>query len=131
MLYSKPELLALAVDLSPTPPLTCAIIHTLSQWMPATVNHSPEAGLQYEQGSADLYGLMQFSALQARQAGFTAEFNALLEPEINIRIGNKVLNSYHGNSQLLMYLGRSRAEFIPQITALCKHYEELITSRPS
>lgn len=135
-------MLSFAVDLSVRvpPQLTCSIIHVLSGWMPSTVNQSPENaiyGLPEPEflGQQANYGLMQFSGLQARQNDYKGAFNDLFDAELNIKVGTSILELYvktssRVESALLLYLGRGRNYFIPQILGFLPHYEKLISERP-
>lgn len=66
--------------------------------------------------SNNRYGLLQVDLTQARAAGFTDQPNALLEPEINIRLGAQLLIK-HG---LVVFCGRELARDIPLILQLEK-----------
>jgi len=133
MIHSKPELLTMVLDAADgtDPALACAIIHSLSQWQPNTMN---VAGSEYD---SETYGLFQFTLQQARQHGYKGEPLKLLDVATNIQIGLDIMrnalivaNNY-ADKALLLYLGRSRGMLIPGIMALIEPYRELIAQRPN
>jgi hypothetical protein len=147
MLYSKPELLSLVIDQSTKaeidPALTCALVHSVSQWFPASMNHAPSDlvpgfDLSAEEGAGQqmTFGLFQFTGMQARQKGYTGAFQDLLEPATNIELGVGILRDSLRvtpklETGLIVYLGRGRALMAPSVLSWVEPYRELIAQRPS
>lgn len=147
MLFSKPEMLTLVIDQSTKaeidPALACSVVHVLSAWMPAMINHSPNEMIpgfdlpEHEaNGQQATFGLFQFTGMQARQAGYKGGLNDLLDPSQNIPMGVEILrNSLRVTPKLetglIVYLGRGRALMTSQILWMVEPYERLITQRPN
>lgn len=124
-----------------SPALACAIVHQLSQWLPATINHAPDSilpnfDLPVEElnGQQTTYGLLQFTGQQARNAGFKGQFAELIDPDLNVTLGMEILaEALRLTSKrevgLIIYLGRSRANIVPSIVSMIHPYEELIAKR--
>lgn len=135
MLYSKPELLSMVLDAAKDmdTSLPCSIIHALSQWQPNTKN---VVSSDFPNGDNTTWGLFQFTGQQARQHEYKGELTSLIEVELNIQIGLKILRNCLAiannrvEQALLLYLGRSRAMMVPSIVALLPAYWELISRRP-
>lgn len=140
MVYSKPEMLSMTIDQTKDhAPLVCALIQVLSEWQPATVNHSPEDYVPYvneEPEQLGTYGLMQFTGRQARESGYKGKLSDLIDPPVNLGVGIAVLRDALSRtpkleSGLTIYLGRARANLIPAIVGLISAYEKLLAERPS
>lgn len=124
------------------PALACAVVHSQSQWMPATINHSPDGlmpGFDLPEGELHgrmtTYGLFQFTGDQARNYGYKGALPELLEPQTNISLGVSILSqSLRQTSRqdvgLIIYLGRTRAMMVPGILGMVEPYRRLIEDRP-
>jgi hypothetical protein len=152
VIYSKPELVCLAESEALKqhfdPALVCSLVEVLSGWNPAKMEArdtmASNPALQYEnpeeyQVMSHCIGLMQFTGLQARALGYTQKLEDLLQPELNLEIGIKVLiNSLAVTTKrlqqaLVVMYGYSIASLIPKIVSKIKPYEEFLASplRPS
>jgi hypothetical protein len=145
MLFSKPELMTMVIEESAKqgiePELACAVVHSQSQWMPASMNHSPDGlmpGFDFPEtelnGRQTTYGLFQFTGEQARNAGYKGTFLDLIDPPLNTQLGVSILtHALHMTSKrevgLIIYLGRSRAPMVPGILNLIEPYKALIAGR--
>lgn len=125
------------------PGLVCAVVHSLSQWMPASINHAPSDLIpgwditpEEANNQQTTFGLFQFTGQQAREAGYKDNLTSLLDPPVNIQLGIKILKDSLQRTPkvevgLMCYLGRSRAMLVPGILAFVERYGELISQRES
>jgi hypothetical protein len=146
MLLNKPEMLSMVIDQSVKaeidPALACAVVHGVSQWLPASLNHAPsdlipgfDMSYAEAEGWQTTYGLFQFTGQQAREAGYKGKFNDLLDPSLNVSLGVEILRKSLRvtpklETGLIVYLNRGRAMMVPGILSMVEPYQKLIAERP-
>src|SRR5260221_13864598 len=146
MIWNKPEMLSSVIDQSTKaeidPALACAVVHGVSQWFPASLNHSPDDlvpgfALDYAEaeGWQTTYGLFQFTGQQARGVGYKGKFTDLLDPSLNILLGVEILRNALRvtpklDTGLIVYLNRGRAMMWPGIVSMIEPYQQLIAEGP-
>jgi Transglycosylase SLT domain len=146
VIYSKPELILLAVRVCEQEKmdsaLVCSIIETLSQWNPGLVEQSLDPQ-QFNPAIASCkspnarLGLLQIDSQVAKDLGYKQSQQELMEPTLNVLIGCRLLKKALSQTQgeagraILITYGYSVSSLIPRIYEKVKPYQDFLSVRPT